>query len=60
MDAAAKPPGMGLRRPRHPTPPRLPTEHPRAALALARRARPGATLPVMERPPRGGLFITSA
>ncbi|TQM05547.1 hypothetical protein FB552_3232 [Stenotrophomonas maltophilia] len=34
MDAAAKPPGMGLRRPRHPTPPRLPTEHPRAALAL--------------------------
>ncbi|PJL14638.1 hypothetical protein B9Y66_06420 [Stenotrophomonas maltophilia] len=26
MDAAAKPPWMGLRRPRNPTPPRHPTE----------------------------------
>ncbi|QGL89870.1 hypothetical protein FEO91_16810 [Stenotrophomonas maltophilia] len=27
MDAAAKPPGTGLRRPRTPTPPRHPTEY---------------------------------
>ena len=35
MDAAAKPPGMGLRRPRNPTPPCPTHRQPRAALALA-------------------------
>jgi hypothetical protein len=67
MDAAAKPPGMGLRRPRHPTPPRLPTEHPRAALALdlpasGRHYRGCRVQPCKEkgRLSAASLFLTSA
>ncbi|PJO50152.1 hypothetical protein CR156_21770 [Stenotrophomonas lactitubi] len=45
MDAAAKPPGMGLRRPRTPTPPRHPTEC--LLLPLLRHLQvQGAALPI--------------
>jgi len=37
MDAAAKPPGMGLRRPPQPDPPRHPTECPLLPLLLLLR-----------------------
>jgi len=45
MDAAAKPPRMGLRRPPQPDPPRHPTEYPLLTLTLIRRV-PGAARPI--------------
>ncbi|PJL10913.1 hypothetical protein B9Y66_17775 [Stenotrophomonas maltophilia] len=46
MDAAAKPTGTYLRRPRNPTPPRHPTECPLLLLPLLRPLRvPGAARP---------------
>jgi len=61
MDAAAKPPGTGSRRPRHPTPPRLPTGHPRAALALASASAGAGRSPAKKKAAfrRPSLLITS-